>query len=105
MPYILFRDVWFIIIAFILQLKTNEEILEVIVKKLKSKRKSLKISQKILAEKSGISLGAIKRLESGQNFTMHNFIAILRVVGELGMLENLLEEKISPKQIHLENKR
>jgi len=86
-----------------LQLKTNEEILEVIVKKLKSKRKSLKISQKILAEKSGISLGAIKRLESGHN--MHNFIAILRVVGELGMLENLLEEKISPKQIHLENKR
>ena len=82
--------------------KTDQEILERIVNKLIVKRKRLKLTQKKLAEKAGVSFRTIQKLEAGGNSTMLNFIAILRALGELGLLDSFLEEDIiSPKSIHL----
>jgi transcriptional regulator with XRE-family HTH domain len=85
--------------------QTNQEIIEQITSRLSLKRKQLKLTQKELAEMSGVSFGAIQKFEKGQNFTISNFISILRALGELQSLGKLLEATTpSPKEIYLKEK-
>lgn len=94
-----------IIICMILLFQTNQEILKQIVSRLIAKRKSLKLTQKKLAGKAGVSFRTIQKLEAGGNSTMLNFIAILRALGELELLNSFLTmETPSPKSIHLPKK-
>lgn len=81
--------------------ETDQEILNKLVKKLTIKRKALKLTQKMLAEKAGVSFRTIQNLEKGENTTLLNFIAVLRALGELSSLSPLLaDEVLSPKSIH-----
>jgi len=56
--------------------KTPNEIAKSLVEKIKQQRKKLKISQSILAQKSGVSLGSIKRFETKYEISLQSFIKI-----------------------------
>lgn len=80
---------------------TDEEISKKIIGKLVLKRKQLKLSQKELAEKAGLSYRTIQTIESGSNLNLLTLIAMLRALGEIKMLNSFLtEEAVSPKSIH-----
>ena len=60
----------------------------------------MEMTQSELAEKSGVSMGTVVRLERGDTVSVLLFISILRTLGVLENLENLLPElTISPLQL------
>ena len=56
--------------------KTPNEIARNLADKIKEHRKKLKISQEVLAQKSGVSLGSIKRFETKYEISLQSFIKI-----------------------------
>ena len=56
--------------------KTPNEIAKNLAEKIKQHRKKLKISQTTLAQKSGVSLGSIKRFETKYEISLQSFIKI-----------------------------
>ena len=56
--------------------KTPNEIVKSLADKIKEHRKKLKISQEVLAQKSGVSLGSIKRFETKHEISLQSFIKI-----------------------------
>lgn len=97
----------------------NSEILDTLAKRLKEYRLAARMSQRELAQKSGVSYTTISHFEQGKstNLTMGNFISLLRCVGmERRMLEVLPElpippmalreiNKLIPKRVRRNNKR
>ena len=77
---------------------TNQDIISLLCQRLKEYRLAARISQKEMAEKSGVSLTTISHLEQGvnQNITLNNFISLLRVVGMEQRLHELLPELPMP---------
>ncbi|WP_456087765.1 helix-turn-helix domain-containing protein [Parabacteroides sp.] len=92
---------------------TNSDILLLLAKRLKDYRLAARMSQKELAEKSGVSQTTISHFEQGvnRNLTLGNFISLLRVLGleqrigevmpELPMPPMALRkiEKLIPKRV------
>ena len=56
--------------------KTPNEIVKSLADKIKEHRKKLKISQEVLAQKSGVSLGSIKRFETKYEISLISLIKI-----------------------------
>ena len=56
--------------------KTPNEIAKNLADEIKEHRKKLKISQEVLAQKSGVSLGSIKRFETKYEISLQSFIKI-----------------------------
>ena len=56
--------------------KTPNEIAKCLAEKIKVHRRKLKISQEVLAQKSGVSLGSIKRFETKYEISLQSFIKI-----------------------------
>jgi len=50
-------------------------------------RLNLNLSQKTVAERSGVSLKAVVNLESGQGVSMRSFLAVCRTYGKLGWID------------------
>ena len=77
---------------------TNQDIISLLCQRIKEYRLAARISQKEMAEKSGVSLTTISHLEQGvnQNITLNNFISLLRVVGMEQRLHELLPELPMP---------
>lgn len=77
---------------------TNQDIISLLCRRLKEYRLAARISQREMAEKSGVSLTTISHLEQGanQNITLNNFISLLRVVGMEQRLFELLPELPMP---------
>lgn len=77
---------------------TNQDILSLLCQRLKEYRLAARISQKEMAEKSGVGLATICHLEQGknQNITLNNFISLLRVIGMEQRLNDLLPELPMP---------
>jgi len=74
--------------------KTPDEIAQELVEKIKKQRKKLKISQILLAQKSNVSLGSIKRFETKHEISLISFIKILIVLGLDNELNDLFTRKI-----------
>ena len=74
--------------------KTPNEIAKSLVAKIKEHRKKLKISQEVLAQKSGVSLGSIKRFETKYEISLRSFIKIAIALDLDSDLENLFITKI-----------
>ena len=74
--------------------KTPNEIAKNLVEKIKQQRKKLKISQEILAQKSGVSLGSIKRFETKYEISLQSFIKIAIALDLDNDIENLFTKKI-----------
>lgn len=77
---------------------TNQDILSLLCQRLKEYRLAARLSQKEMAEKSGVGLTTISHLEQGvaQNITLNNFISLLRVVGMEQRLKDVLPELPMP---------
>lgn len=73
--------------------KTPNEIAKILAGNIKERRKKLKISQEILAQKSGVSLGSIKRFETKYEISLQSFIKIAIALDLDGDMENLFITK------------
>ena len=73
--------------------KTPNEIAKSLADKIKEHRKKLKISQEILAQKSGVSLGSIKRFETKYEISLQSFIKIAIALDMDNDLNNLFKTK------------
>lgn len=73
--------------------KTPNEIAKSFADKIKEHRKKLKISQEVLAQKSGVSLGSIKRFETKYEIALQSFIKIAIALDLDNDLENLFTQK------------
>lgn len=68
--------------------------------RVRSYRMRMEMTQGELAERSGVSLGTIVRIESGDSVSVLLLISVLRTLGLLENLETLLPELgISPMQM------
>ena len=73
--------------------KTPNEIMKSLADKIKEHRKKLKISQEVLAQKSGVSLGSIKRFETKYEISLQSFIKIAIALDLDNDFENLFTQK------------
>ena len=86
---------------------SNYDILQTLAKRVKDYRLAARMSQRELAQKSGVSYTTISHFEQGTNtnLTLSNFISLLRCVGmERRMLEVLPELPVPPLALREINK-
>ncbi|WP_373156854.1 helix-turn-helix domain-containing protein [Bacteroides cellulosilyticus] len=78
--------------------RTNQDILKLLAQRVKEYRLAARLSQKELAEKSGVSKATISHFEQSvnQNMTLNNFISLLRALGMENRIEELLPELPMP---------
>ena len=79
-----------------ISLKTPKEIRQDLATRAKERRLSLNISQQDLAERSGVSLGSIKRFESSGLVSLSSLLEIALVLGSLNDFEGLFAAKHEP---------
>ena len=72
--------------------KTWEEINTELASRMVQLRKRKKISQKVLAAKSGVSLGSLKRFEQQGEISLQSFTKLAIALEVEGELENLFTE-------------
>lgn len=85
----------------------NIDILETLARRVKEYRLAARMSQRELAQKTGVSYTTISHFEQGRNpnMTLNNFISLLRCVGmERRMLEMLPELPVPPLALREINK-
>jgi transcriptional regulator with XRE-family HTH domain len=58
-------------------------------------RKQLKLSQEEMAERSGVSLGTLKRFERTGKISLESLLKLLHLLGRLSELNSLLQPKES----------
>ena len=73
--------------------KTPNEIAKSLADRIKEHRKKLKISQEVLAQKSGVSLGSIKRFEAKHEISLQSFIKITIALDLDNDIESLFTAK------------
>jgi len=73
--------------ANILDIKMN------LAKRIRARRKEAKISQTELAERSGVSLGSIKRFENSGEISLASLLCIAVVLGYESDFDKLFERK------------
>lgn len=78
---------------FLFTQKTPTEIIKNLVLKIQDRRKKLKISQVELAQKSGVSLGSIKRFESKYEISLSSLIKIAIALDLDKDFDNLFSQK------------
>lgn len=73
---------------------TNRDILCLLAKRVKEYRLAARLSQRELAQKSGVGYTTISHFEQGKhvNISLSNFISLLRCVGMEGRMVELLPE-------------
>lgn len=74
--------------------KTEKEIAKDIARRERNKRKLYKLTQQELANKSGVSLGSLKRFESTGNISLKSLLKLAFVLDSQIDFDNLF--KISP---------
>lgn len=72
---------------------SDRALLKYIGQKIKQKRVAANVSQKELAEKSGISSFSISQAENGNNISLLTLLSILRALNALNMLWQFFEEE------------
>ncbi len=86
---------------------SNDEILDILSKRIKEYRLATRMSQRELAHKSGVSYTTISHFEQGKNLnlTLNNFISLLRCIGmENRVMEILPELPVPPMALREINK-
>ena len=67
---------------------------------LRSLRLRQNLDQRVLAERAGVALNAVKRLEAGKGSTLSSLIQVLRVLGRADWLNSLAPAvSVSPMQM------
>ena len=80
---------------------TDIEICDRIGVKIKTVRLKQNMSQAELADKSGVSISTIKRMEDGEVMNFESLIRVLRTLGKLDIFIPLVEEEqLSPNEYY-----
>jgi len=72
---------------------TPYEVSKEIAKRHRIIRKQLKISQKDMAERSGVSLGSLKRFENTGKISFESLLKLIHLLGRLDDFTNVLVAK------------
>ena len=88
---------------------TNSDMLTLLAQRVKEYRLAARMSQKELAEQSGVSQTTISHFEQGvsRNLTLANFISLLRALGQEERLPPMALrkiEKLIPKRVRRSKK-
>lgn len=75
------------------------EVLEELANRAREVRKSKKLSQEELAEKSGVSFGSIKRFETTGKISLESLLKVAFVLGVLDDFDHLFVKREVPKSI------
>lgn len=70
---------------------TPNELIKDVALKLRAIRKNAKMSQADLAQRSGVSLGSLKRFESTGNISFVALLKLSNILGRLKDFENILQ--------------
>ena len=66
------------------------DMIKLLCRRIKMARIEKNLSQQELADKSQIGIATIKRIEQGESITLQTLISVLKGLGELDQLNNLL---------------
>lgn len=86
-----------------MKINNNQNIIairEELLKRLREERINQGLSQKDVAQKSGLSLMVISKMENGENVRFSSFLLYLKVLGKIDALDALIPE-VSPKPTDL----
>ena len=72
---------------------TPLEVSKVLAEKHRTLRKQLKISQEEMAERSGVSMGSLKRFENTGKISLDSLLKLMHLLGRLNEFDNLLLPK------------
>jgi transcriptional regulator with XRE-family HTH domain len=76
------------------------DVLKDIAKKLRALRKSKKMSQSELSDRSGVSLGSVKRFEQTGNISLLALLKLTHVLGRLDDFDSVLLPEESNEDIN-----
>ena len=73
---------------------SEPDIIRLLGERFREYRLNLRLTQNELADKAGISAKTISNFESGRlrNMSKRNFLTLMKVIGQIGNIENLLPE-------------
>lgn len=80
-------------IEFLNDYRFEDVVLRDLAKREKKRRKSMKITQKDMAQRTGVSLGSIKRFEQTGEISLHSLLKIAFVLDCLDDFDHLFERK------------
>ena len=80
-------------------LKLPSDILEETAQKHRNLRRQLKLSQVELAQRSGVSLGSIKRFEQTGKISFESLLRLAQILGRLSEFEPIFQQKEDWKEI------
>jgi transcriptional regulator with XRE-family HTH domain len=69
------------------------DIKQMLSKRVRTRRREAKLSQSALADRSGVSLGSIKRFEGSGEISLASLLRIAAVLGYTADFNNLFERK------------
>lgn len=72
---------------------TPTDISKALAERHKALRKHLKISQTEMAERSGVSLGSLKRFESTGQISLESLLKLAHLMNRLGDFESIFQTK------------
>ncbi len=76
---------------------TKKEVMKRIGEAIKARRLRRNIPQQVLAERSGVSLTSLKRLEGGLGVTLETFVQVCRTLGVDGWIADIEpQDEVSP---------
>ncbi|MEN8204140.1 MAG: helix-turn-helix transcriptional regulator [Bacteroidota bacterium] len=80
--------------------KNDKAILIELGKRIREKRIQKRFKQADLAQRAGISIYTLQKMEHGKSYTISTFIQVLRALNELDQLEHFLPKvELSPLDI------
>lgn len=74
-------------------LKLPSELLEEIAQRARERRKDMKLSQEEIADRSGVSLGSVKRFETTGKISLESLLKLALVLDSLGDFEGLFKRR------------
>jgi DNA-binding XRE family transcriptional regulator len=99
--YVIFYYIW--IIYYLKKMYSLEptplEVSIALAEKHRTLRKRLKMSQEEIAERSGLSLGSLKRFENTGKISLDSLLKLMHLLGRLNEFDNLLLLKENPDDI------
>src|SRR6188474_1459026 len=73
-----------------IKLATPDELVHELGSRLRTQRLASRVTQQELAQRAGVALGAIKKLESDGNTTLQTFVRVVQALSLTSDLENVL---------------
>lgn len=80
--------------------ENNETIMKELGQRIQDNRVTMNLTQAQMAERSGVALRTVARIENGESVKVESMLNILRVLGVLGNLNEMIQEQVlAPTEI------